>query len=76
MPGAPDAYDVAASVMDHEEYIERPEEDRFNAEQVAGPNSCGMQSEEPAPTRRRHPGPRGTQILSHDPGAGVVASEN
>jgi hypothetical protein len=67
-----DADDVAASVMDHEEYIERPEEDRLNAEQVAGPNSCGMRSEEPAPTKRRRPGPRRTQILSHGPGTGVL----
>jgi hypothetical protein len=33
MPSYRDAYDVAPRVIDHEEGIERPEEDRLNAEQ-------------------------------------------
>jgi hypothetical protein len=37
MPGCRDAYDVAATGMDHEEDIERPEEDRSNAEQSRRP---------------------------------------
>ena len=42
MPCRFDMYDLSAGVMNDEEDIDRPEEDRLDAEEIAGPDFTGM----------------------------------
>ncbi len=47
-----DMHDLPTDVMNDEKDIDCPEEDRLNAEEVAGPDFTGMRGEKIAPARR------------------------
>ena len=68
MPSRPDVEHFPAGVIDSEEYIQGPEEDRLDAEEIAGPYRRGVLLEEPAPAWRWIPIPWTTHILCNAPG--------
>lgn len=45
-------HDLPTGVVNDKKDIDCPEEDRFNAEEVAGPNFAGVRAEKLSPTRR------------------------
>src|SRR5260370_40319386 len=73
MPRRPDVEHFPAGVIDNEEHIQRLEEDRLDAKEVAGPYRRGVLLEEPAPTWRWFPIPRTTHILCDAPSRNLEA---
>ncbi len=63
-----DVHDLPTDVMNDEKDIDCPEEDRLNAEEVAGPGFTGMRGEKIAPARRWLSSMGASHVLRDGPG--------
>ncbi len=62
-----DVHDLPTGVMNDEKDLDCPEEDRLNAEEVAGPDFMGMRGEKIAPARRWRSSMDASHVLRDGP---------
>ena len=63
-----DMHDFPTGVMDDEKDIDRPEEDRLDAEEIASPDFTRVQREKIPPARRRSSSMNAPHVLRDGPG--------